>query len=73
MKTGDNDTRKQILLNGAQLAAEMGVSPNYVYALRRAMGLTGRSRFMRLEVVLAWIEAHPEFTIRNAYESNINQ
>jgi hypothetical protein len=67
MKIVENDTRKQILLNGAQLAAEMGVSPNYVYAVRRAMGLTGRSRFMQIEVVLQWLKDHPEFTIRNAY------
>jgi len=69
MKLGEKfDTRKKILVNGSQLAHELGVSGNYVYALRRAMGLTGRSRYMRLEVVLAWLESHPNFTVRGAYE-----
>jgi hypothetical protein len=69
MKTGEKlEKPKKILANGAQLADELRVSANYVYALRRAMGLTRRSRYMRLEVVLAWLESHPGFTVRGTYE-----
>ena len=71
MKTGERfEMRSKVFANGVQLASELGVSTNYVYALRRAMGLTGRSRFIRRELVVEWLAAHPELTVRSGYENS---
>jgi hypothetical protein len=68
MKKYDRNRRKAGLLkDGTQIARELGVSGTFVCAVRHAMGLHGKSRFMDLEAVRVWLRDHPEFKIRDFY------
>ncbi len=66
-KEGQADKPKPILRTGVQIAAEMGFSTTYMSAVRHAMGLHGKSRFMLLEQVRDWLLAHPEFKVEHVY------
>jgi hypothetical protein len=63
-----NRTEKTGLLRcGAQIADDLGVSTTYMSALRHAMGLHGKTRYMELDVVRRWLRNHPEFKVQDVY------
>lgn len=54
------------LRNARQLASDLGVSPGYIYAIKRAIKALGEppifmGNFSTVAKVTAWLEAHPTF------------
>ena len=44
----------------------IGVSDSYISAIKRAMGIS-RARIFRLDRLLEWLEANPDFRAVDAY------
>jgi hypothetical protein len=56
-------TARQVLeqaVSTGEAAAALGVSPSYMTALKRAMGVKGR--FVYVSLLNRWRKEHPEFT-----------
>lgn len=47
------------LYKGTQVAEELNVSPSYISAVKKAMGIT--SRWLDIEAISQWIHDHPHF------------
>ena len=59
--------QNMLLQTSKQICAVLGVSGTYMSAVRHAMGLHGKSRYMELEIVRLWLREHPGFMVRDVY------